>query len=104
MDVEQTDLKEPARNGYFESYNDFEVIDCHFIQNIWVVEIALYYIYNPVIHKYISSAFKVHRLMLEDEPRTLAYKTAIEACNVVKDKVVLGKFTSSFMYICRNFS
>ena len=28
--------------------------------------------------------------MLEDEPRTLAYKTAIETHDTVKDKVVLG--------------
>lgn len=39
--------------------------------------------------------------MLEDEPRTLAYKNAIEAYNVVKDKVVLGKFTSCFIYFCQ---
>ena len=37
--------------------------------------------------------------MLEDEPRTLAYKNAIEANNAVKDKVVLGKFTSCFIYV-----
>ena len=29
--------------------------------------------------------------MLEDEPRTLAYKNAIETLDAVKDKVVLGK-------------
>ena len=28
--------------------------------------------------------------MLEDEPRTLAYKNAIESHEAVKDKVVLG--------------
>lgn len=33
--------------------------------------------------------FEVHKLMLEDEPRTLAYKRAIEATSAVKGKVVL---------------
>ena len=34
---------------------------------------------------------KVHRLMLEDRPRTLAYKNAIETNDAVKNKIVLGK-------------
>lgn len=42
--------------------------------------------------------------MLEDEPRTLAYKNAIEAYNVVKDKVVLGKFTILFYVPMPEFS
>ena len=29
--------------------------------------------------------------MLEDRPRTLAYKTAIETNDAVKNKIVLGK-------------
>jgi len=33
--------------------------------------------------------FEVHRLMLEDRPRTLAYKNAIEANDAVKNKIVL---------------
>lgn len=70
MDVEQKDLKATVRNGYFESYDDFEV----------------------------------HKLMLEDEPRTLAYKNAIEAYNVVKDKVVLdvGAGTGILSLFCMN--
>jgi len=34
--------------------------------------------------------FEVHRLMLEDRPRTLAYKNAIETNDAVKNKIVLG--------------
>ena len=35
--------------------------------------------------------------MLEDEPRTYAYKRAIETNDAVKDKVVLGrKYLESF--------
>ena len=30
MDGEQTDLKETVRNGYFESYDNFEVIKSPF--------------------------------------------------------------------------
>jgi len=33
--------------------------------------------------------FEVHRLMLEDRPRTLAYKNAIETNDAVKNKIVL---------------
>ena len=42
MDGEQTDLNETARNGYFESYDNFEVIKSPFnSENIPVIQYVI---------------------------------------------------------------
>ena len=50
---------------------------------------------EPTQDEYFTSYddLEVHKLMLEDVPRTTAYQQAIEMSGeVLRDKVVLGKF------------
>ena len=81
-----------TQKDYFQSYDDFEVIyDVSYprlLSNTMYFEFC--FISSNDLIDICNLNLKVHRLMLEDRPRTLAYKNAIEANDAVRNKIVLG--------------
>ena len=91
MDEKHINSEDENKKDYFQSYDDFEVIyDLSYPRNF--LSNTIYFCIIPLndLIDICNLNLKVHRLMLEDRPRTLAYKNAIEANDAVKNKIVLG--------------
>ena len=93
MDEKHINSEDENKKDYFQSYDDFEVIyDVSYPRLLSNTKYAIKFCVIPSsdLIDICNLNLKVHRLMLEDRPRTLAYKNAIEANDAVKNKIVLG--------------
>ena len=89
MDETHTNSEDENKKDYFQSYDDFEVIyDVSYPRLLSNIKFC--FILSKDLIDICNLNLKVHRLMLEDRPRTLAYKNAIEANDAVRNKIVLG--------------